>query len=58
MNTFWVFFQLKLMKNIRESIKEDKFPQFVNDFFHKMFPEKDYPKWAVDALQNVNIHIS
>ncbi len=59
LNTFWIcLFQLNLMKNIRESIKQDKFPQFVNDFFHKMYPEKEYPKWAVEALKTVYIHIS
>lgn len=43
------------MSEMRESIKEDKFPDYVKKFFEKMFPEKDYPAWAVDALKSVQI---
>ncbi|XP_055948048.1 queuine tRNA-ribosyltransferase catalytic subunit 1-like [Argiope bruennichi] len=49
--------QMNLMKSIRESILEERFPQFIEDFMLKMFPNKDYPPWAVDALQAVNIHL-
>ena len=48
---------MQLMKNIRESIKEDRFPQFVQDFMARMFPDFSYPVWVVNALQDVNIHL-
>ena len=46
------------MRGIRNSIKNDQFPQFVQHFFLNMFPDKNYPPWAVDALASVNVHLS
>ena len=48
---------MQLMRDIRESIKKDKFPEFVQDFMNKMFPDKIYPDWAVKALSSVNIFL-
>ena len=48
-------FQLRLMKSIRDSILEDKFPEFIRNFMNKIFPEKDFPKWVTDALASVNV---
>ena len=53
-----LFFQLHLMKSIHESIKKDKFPQFVQEFMQTMFPNKVYPQWAVEAFASVGINIS
>lgn len=50
-----VAFQLRLMRNIRESIKEDKFPEFVKNFMSNLYPDKNFPNWVVDALKAVNI---
>eukprot|EP00127_Corallochytrium_limacisporum_P004146 Clim_evm91s157 gene=Clim_evmTU91s157 len=50
-----VCFQLKLMKDLRESISRDEFPQFVQEFMLQQFPKKNYPQWAIDALKSVNI---
>ncbi|CAD5114432.1 DgyrCDS3564 [Dimorphilus gyrociliatus] len=52
-----VAYQLKLMSEIRESIKNDNFPRYVKEFFRNMFPKKDYPSWAVDALKSVQIDL-
>lgn len=52
-----VAFQLRLMKNIRDSIKAGNFPQFVKEFFSKLYPENTYPQWIVDALKAVNISL-
>jgi len=53
-----VWFQLKLMSDLRQSIKQDRFPEFVKDFFSANFVKReDYPQWAVDALEAVNIHL-
>jgi len=43
------------MREMRESIVAGCFPEFVQRFFLKMFPSRNYPSWAVDALNSVNI---
>jgi len=49
--------QLQLMKKLRESILEDRFPAFVEDFFLKLFPDLDFPAWAREALSSVGIEL-
>ena len=53
-----VAYQLSLMTAMRTSIIEGRFPQFVRKFFGDMFPEKNYPDWAVEALASVNITLN
>ncbi|XP_024941464.1 queuine tRNA-ribosyltransferase catalytic subunit isoform X2 [Cephus cinctus] len=53
-----IAFQMRLMQNIRESIKKGEFPQFVQQFMLKVYPTKEYPSWIVDALQAVNIYLA
>lgn len=48
---------MKLMADIRQSIRDDRFPQFVREFFLEMYPTKNYPQWAVDALASVDVHL-
>lgn len=43
------------MRNMREAIKEQRFPEFVKDFMAKMFASSEVPKWIRDALRAVNI---
>ncbi|XP_045479548.1 queuine tRNA-ribosyltransferase catalytic subunit [Harmonia axyridis] len=50
-----IYFQLRLMKNIRDSISNGTFPVFVADFMLKNYPDKDYPKWIRESLEAVNI---
>ena len=45
------------MRSIQSSIKEDKFPEFIREFFHIMYPQGTYPDWAVEALSKVNVHL-
>lgn len=52
-----VCFQLRLMKSVREAIKEDKYPQFVRQFVKNNYPDGDYPTWAVNALKHVGISL-
>ncbi|CAG8518937.1 358_t:CDS:2 [Paraglomus brasilianum] len=53
-----VAYQLRLMQQIRTAITEDKYPQFVKQFFKTLFKTKDkYPVWAVNALKSVNIDL-
>ncbi|XP_067662656.1 queuine tRNA-ribosyltransferase catalytic subunit 1-like [Haliotis asinina] len=53
-----VAYQLTLMKGIRDSIIEDKFPEFIKEFFRRYFPKGDYPAWAVEALAKVKVSLS
>ncbi|XP_006631729.2 queuine tRNA-ribosyltransferase catalytic subunit 1 [Lepisosteus oculatus] len=51
-----IAYQLSLMRSVRQSIVEQRFPQFVRSFMARMYNSKeDYPSWAVDALASVNI---
>ncbi|KAG0030598.1 hypothetical protein BGZ81_002463 [Podila clonocystis] len=51
-------YQLRLMRQIRESVIEDRFPQFIHRFFKDLFVEKSaYPEWAVNALKSVNVDL-
>lgn len=51
------FFQMQLMRDIRESIKQDKFPEYIKTFMVRMYPKKDYPTWVIEALQSVNVNL-
>ncbi|XP_050540938.1 queuine tRNA-ribosyltransferase catalytic subunit [Daktulosphaira vitifoliae] len=48
---------MELMKNIRNSIKINKFPDFVKEFMENMYPDKFYPQWCIDSLESVNIKL-
>ncbi|XP_074655166.1 queuine tRNA-ribosyltransferase catalytic subunit 1-like [Tubulanus polymorphus] len=52
-----VSYQLNLMKQVRQSIIEDRFPQFIQQFLDKLFPKKDYPDWVRNALASVNVKL-
>ena len=43
------------MQSIRDSIEQQRFPEFVRNFICSMYPSKEYPQWIVDALAAVNI---
>ncbi|KAI5091046.1 queuine tRNA-ribosyltransferase catalytic subunit 1 [Silurus meridionalis] len=51
-----ISYQLTLMRSVRQSIIEQRFPEFVQNFMRRMFSSGEtYPGWAVDALASVNI---
>lgn len=54
-----VWYQLALMRSLREAILEDRFPARVRQFFADLYPggPADYPDWAVEALAGVNLHL-
>lgn len=52
-----ITYQLQLMRAARESILEQKFPQFVMKFMADMYPTGEYPEWAVEALGSVGIDL-
>jgi len=45
------------MQEMQDSMIGGFFPQFVEKFFLTMFPSRNYPAWAVDALNSVNIRL-
>lgn len=51
-----VYFQLQLMRDIRQAISDDKFPEFVKEYMNELYPEEK-PNWIVEALASVNINI-
>uniref|UniRef100_A0A8C4TH67 Queuine tRNA-ribosyltransferase catalytic subunit 1 n=1 Tax=Erpetoichthys calabaricus TaxID=27687 RepID=A0A8C4TH67_ERPCA len=51
-----IAYQLTLMRLVRQSIVEKRFPDFVRSFMSRMYSGKGgYPEWAVEALASVNI---
>jgi queuine tRNA-ribosyltransferase len=51
-----VYFQLQLMRDIRDAISNDKFPEFVKNFMNELYPDEK-PKWIVESLASVNIEV-
>jgi queuine tRNA-ribosyltransferase len=51
-----VYFQLQLMRDMRDAIKNDQFPEFVKSYMDELYPTEK-PKWIVDALKSVNIQV-
>ncbi len=52
-----VAFQLRLMRRIREAVKEGVFPEFIRSFMVDNFPDRKYPAWTVSALAAVNVSL-
>lgn len=49
---------MRLMRQIRESIKSGQFEEFVRDFVEKYYRGQECPKWVADALAAVNISLN
>jgi len=54
-----VHYQLNLMREAREAIIEDRFPQYLRTFFSNLYNGQmsRYPRWAVEALRTVNVDL-
>lgn len=54
-----VYYQLQLMRNARLAIQEDRYPEFVKQFFNDWYngEKEKYPQWAVDSLKTVGIDL-
>ncbi|KAJ3435007.1 queuine tRNA-ribosyltransferase catalytic subunit 1 [Anaeramoeba flamelloides] len=55
-------FQMRLMQRFRESIKNNKMPEFVRGFMKAQFKKKGekkitYPTWVIEALQSQQIEL-
>merc|ERR1719219_2691071 len=52
-----IHFQLRLMKSVREAIKQDRYPQFIRQFAKNNYPDGNYPEWATNALKSVGVNL-
>ncbi|MBE3042584.1 queuine tRNA-ribosyltransferase family protein [Candidatus Bathyarchaeota archaeon] len=53
-----VYYQLNLMREVREAIIADEFPAFIRGFFARLYPDRaKYPDWAVSALRMVEVDL-
>lgn len=53
-----VYYQLNLMRQVRQSIIDDRFPVFLKQFFKDKYGDKSkYPDWAVEALRGVGVDL-
>jgi queuine tRNA-ribosyltransferase catalytic subunit len=54
-----VHFLLNLMRAARDAIIEDRYPEFLRNYFGKMYDWKKelYPQWAVNALKGVGVDL-
>ncbi|KAI5309989.1 hypothetical protein KEM55_001984 [Ascosphaera atra] len=53
-----VHYMLYLMERIRTAILQDRYPEFLREFFARLYKSKtQYPKWAVEALGKVGVDL-
>lgn len=54
-----VWYQLELMRGVRQAIVEDRYPAFLRQFFSDLYEgdSERYPEWAVDALRGVGVDL-
>jgi len=54
-----VHYLLNLMREMRTSIIEDRFPAFLKQYFSRLYSgdRTKYPTWAVDALKGVGVDL-
>ncbi|KAK8128260.1 hypothetical protein PG984_009368 [Apiospora sp. TS-2023a] len=53
-----VWYQLNLMREVRDAIIADRYPAFIRQFFANLYPNKaDYPEWAMGALRGVGVDL-
>lgn len=52
-----IAYQMRLMKDIRNTILDGSYPEFVRNFMLQQFPSREYPTWVVDSLNSVGIKL-
>ena len=54
-----VHYLLSLMKGIRNAIVEDRYPEFLRNYFGRLYggDASKIPRWAVTALGNVGVDL-
>lgn len=51
-----MYYMRNLTRRIRESILEDRYPEFIKEFMNKRYSEK-IPEWIIQALLKVNVDL-
>jgi hypothetical protein len=52
-----VYYMMRLMATLRQSIIDGNYPEYVADFMLRMYPDGRYPEWAAEALQKSEISL-
>jgi tRNA-guanine transglycosylase len=54
-----VWYQLELMRSVRRAIIEDRYPDFLKQFFRDLHggDKLKYPDWAVEALRTIGVDL-
>ncbi len=52
-----VYYMMRLMRTLRQSIIDGNYPEYVADFMLRMYPDGRYPEWAAEALQKGEISL-
>ncbi|GAU90528.1 hypothetical protein RvY_02934 [Ramazzottius varieornatus] len=50
-----IAYQMNLMRRIRNSLRVNRFPEFVTQFMQNRYGDKEIPSWITDALTSVGI---
>lgn len=45
------------MRDIRKSIEEQRFPEFIKQFMERHYQSEPVPDWIKDALKAVNVSL-
>ncbi|ORX78979.1 Queuine tRNA-ribosyltransferase [Basidiobolus meristosporus CBS 931.73] len=54
-----IAYQMQLMKRVRQSIVDDRFPDFLKEFMYTRYNKAGkYPEWIVNALKSVNVELT
>ena len=52
-----VAYQLRLMGDIRKSIVDGRFPEFIKEFMQQHYQNETIPEWIKEALAAVNVQL-
>ncbi|KAI7845903.1 hypothetical protein COHA_000636 [Chlorella ohadii] len=52
-----IAYMMRLSQQIRDAIKEQRYPAFVRDYVARQFPAGDYPEWVVESCRLAGIEL-
>ncbi|OBT53078.1 queuine tRNA-ribosyltransferase [Pseudogymnoascus sp. 24MN13] len=54
-----VWYQLELMRGVRQAIMDDRYPAFLRRFFSDLYEgdKERYPEWVVEAMTGVGVDL-
>lgn len=45
------------MRDIRKSIEQQRFPEFIQEFMHRHYQHEPIPVWIRESLKAVNVDL-